>query len=287
MKYIKTRDLTREQWLQLRTEGIGGSDVSAILGLNQWRSPYQVWAEKTHRIEPGGSDNEFIHWGNVMEPILAKEFAQVTGKRVYSPNREYIHPEFDFLRANIDRDIEKEPGFLEIKTATEYKSSEWADGEVPAPYLLQVQHYMNVLDRPYVYFAYLIGGHHFDYLRVDRNQDLINAFTPKIIDWWRTYVEGDQEPPVDGSASTTDTLKAMYPNGQDEGIVLSGTLNHRLSERFLLKNQGKELDSAVATIDNEIRQLMGPATLAENDQYKITYRENKRGTRVLRVKEKE
>lgn len=285
IKFIKTTNLSREEWLQLRTKGIGGSDISAILGLNQWRSPFQVWAEKTGRIEPGGSDSEFIHWGNIMEPVLANEFQNQTGKKVFRPNKEFIHRDYDFLRANIDRDIEKEPGFLEIKTATEYKNSEWLDDEVPAPYLLQVQHYMNVLERPYVYFCALIGGHKLVIKRVDRDDELINAFTPKLVDWWQTYVVADKQPPVDGTQSTTDTLKQLYGDDTGETVALPGSFNSLLEKRQTLKNYSKELNIETAEIDNKIRQFIGNNSEATNDYYTITYRTSKKGNRTLRIKE--
>ena len=279
--------MSRLDWLKLRTQGIGGSDVSAILGMNNWRSPYQVWAEKTGRlILDDTEDNEFIHWGNIMEPILAKEFEDQTGKKVFRPNKEFIHPKYDFLRANIDRDIAKEPGFLEIKTAMEYKSSEWDGDEVPVPYILQVQHYMNVLNRPYVYFCALIGGHKTVIKEVERDQELIDTFTPKLVDWWQEYVVADKKPPVDGSNSTTQTLRELFKTDDGETIKLTESLNGQLRIRKQLKQSGDELSSQVSLIDNQIREAMGTASEAENDSFKITYRANKKGTRILRIKEK-
>jgi putative phage-type endonuclease len=287
MKFIKTTNMSRLEWLKLRTQGIGGSDVSAILGMNNWRSPYQVWAEKTGRlILDDTEDNEFIHWGNIMEPILAKEFEDQTGKKVFRPNKEFIHPKYDFLRANIDRDIAKEPGFLEIKTAMEYKSSEWDGDEVPVPYILQVQHYMNVLNRPYVYFCALIGGHKTVIKEVERDQELIDTFTPKLVDWWQEYVVADKKPPVDGSNSTTQTLRELFKTDDGETIKLTESLNGQLRIRKQLKQSGDELSSQVSLIDNQIREAMGTASEAENDSFKITYRANKKGTRILKIKEK-
>ncbi|WP_125767343.1 YqaJ viral recombinase family nuclease [Lapidilactobacillus wuchangensis] len=287
MKFIRTTNMSRLDWLKLRTQGIGGSDVSAILGMNNWRSPYQVWAEKTGRlILDDTEDNEFIHWGNIMEPILAKEFEDQTGKKVFRPNKEFIHPKYDFLRANIDRDIAKEPGFLEIKTAMEYKSSEWDGDEVPVPYILQVQHYMNVLNRPYVYFCALIGGHKTVIKEVERDQELIDTFTPKLVDWWQEYVVADKKPPVDGSNSTTQTLRELFKTDDGETIKLTESLNGQLRIRKQLKQSGDELSSQVSLIDNQIREAMGTASEAENDSFKITYRANKKGTRILRIKEK-
>ena len=43
-------ELTREEWLARRRSGIGGSDVAAVLGLSPWKSPRQVWLDKTTDI---------------------------------------------------------------------------------------------------------------------------------------------------------------------------------------------------------------------------------------------
>ena len=50
MQKISTRGMSREEWLEERKKSLGGSDMGAVLGLNRYRSPYTVWAEKTGRI---------------------------------------------------------------------------------------------------------------------------------------------------------------------------------------------------------------------------------------------
>lgn len=278
--------LTRLEWLQSRTKGIGGSDVAAVLGMSPWRSPYTVWADKTGRTKITDQGNEFTHWGTIMEPILAKEFQAQTGKKVYRQNKTFYDPERPFLRADIDRDVAGEPGFLEIKTAMEYKSSEWADDQVPVPYQLQVQHYMYVLNRPYVYFAYLIGGHRFGYKRVDRDQEAIDTVEPLLIDWWNKYVVADVPPDVDGSPSTTDTLRALYPEDTGEIVELDSAFDTLLTNRENLKANEKETATAVAEIDNKLRRAIGEATAGETAKYLITNKTSKRGARTLRIKRK-
>ena len=45
-KKIPTKDLTRLEWLELRREGIGGSDASVVMGENPYRSILQLWKRK-------------------------------------------------------------------------------------------------------------------------------------------------------------------------------------------------------------------------------------------------
>lgn len=74
---VKTGNLTREEWLKWRTKGIGGSEVSVIAGLNKFRSVFQLWLEKTGQTIPEESENKFTHFGNVVEPIVKKEFCSL------------------------------------------------------------------------------------------------------------------------------------------------------------------------------------------------------------------
>ncbi|MDC4184533.1 YqaJ viral recombinase family protein [Loigolactobacillus coryniformis] len=282
---ISTRGFTREQWLKNRRGGIGGSDVAAILGMSPWRSPYQVWADKTGQLPVSDSGNEFTHWGDIMEPILANEFAATTGKKVYRQNKTYCHPKYDFLRANIDRDIAGEPGFLEIKTAMEYKSSEWAEDEIPAAYLLQVQHYMNVLDRPYCYFATLVGGHHFMVKKVERDQAVIDQVQGMLVDWWQKHIIAGEPPVIDGSDSTKQTLQMLYPDSEAKEVSLPPTFNQLLKKRTEAKEQIAGWQDQVSLVDNQLRAAMADNDTAHVGHYKITYKTTKRGNRVLRIKE--
>lgn len=285
-KYISTAKFDHDEWLEFRRQGIGGSDVAAILGMSPWRSPYSVWAEKTGRLSIEDAGNEFTHWGTIMEPILAKEFEAVTGKKVYRQNKTFYRPDHGFLRANIDRDVVGEPGFLEIKTAMEYKSSEWDGDSIPVPYQLQVQHYMYVLDRPYVYVAYLIGGHHFSWKRVERDQGSIDTFESLLIDWWNKHVVHDEEPDVDGDAATTAALKSLYPDEDGEVIELGHDINQLLRNRDELSISVKSSTASIDAISNRIRQEMKSSSAAETEDFKITNHANKRGTRVLRITKK-
>lgn len=285
-KVEMTDKMSRYQWLEHRRKGIGGSDVSAILGFNSWRSPFEVWADKTGRLPIDDSGNEFTHWGNIMEPILAKEFQQQTGKKVYRQNKTFVDPECDFLRADIDRDIVGEPGFLEIKTAMEFKSSEWSDEEIPPAYLLQVQHYMMVLNRPYCYFATLIGGHRFITKRVERDDDLIATMRPQLVDWWEQHIVNDVPPEIDGSDSTTDVLKQLHHKTEGQPIILGDELDRSLIERQHLKEGLKTYNNDIKITENKVRAAMLATEIGTSEHFIVTNRLTKKGNRVLRIKER-
>ena len=79
---VKTAGMGREEWLRWRTKGIGGSDVSVIAGVNPFRSIFQLWLEKTGQVEPEETENDNTHFGNVLEPVVKREFSKRTGLKV-------------------------------------------------------------------------------------------------------------------------------------------------------------------------------------------------------------
>ncbi len=78
---VSTKDMSREEWLYWRNKGIGGSDASVICGINKYKSPSELWMEKTGMIEPEEA-GEAAYWGTIMEPIIRKEFTKVSGFEV-------------------------------------------------------------------------------------------------------------------------------------------------------------------------------------------------------------
>lgn len=99
--------MTNEQraaWLEGRRTGIGGSDVAAVLGLNPWKTPLDVWNDKLGLSEDKGM-TEPAYWGTVLEDTVAKEFQLRTGKKVQKVSHQFADPETPWAIANIDRAI--------------------------------------------------------------------------------------------------------------------------------------------------------------------------------------
>ena len=140
---VKTADLPREEWLKYRTQGIGGSDVSIIAGINPFRSAHQLWLEKTGQTEPEETESEYAHFGTLLEPVVRKEFTRRTGIRVRQKHMLLQSEEYPFMFADLDGVINEggQMAIFEAKTASQYRAELWEE-EVPAGYILQVQHYM-------------------------------------------------------------------------------------------------------------------------------------------------
>src|SRR5690625_1924567 len=155
MGQVLTLGMSREEWLRERKTGIGGSDAAAVLGFSPWVSPFELYIDKTsEHVEE--IDNEAIHWGNVLEDVVAEEFTRRTGKKVRRRNQTFRHKEHEFMIANIDRDVVGERALLECKTTNAFNLDAWDGEQIPPAYICQLQHYMSVLDYEKAYIAVLI-----------------------------------------------------------------------------------------------------------------------------------
>lgn len=113
---IDTSNMSHKEWLQVRKESIGGSDVATALGLSKYKSPYMLWLDKTGRFDFSGS-SPVTDFGNLWEPFAREHFQTVTGLDVTVDNTMYYHSDYKMLSANIDGRIQSPngDGVLEIK----------------------------------------------------------------------------------------------------------------------------------------------------------------------------
>ena len=200
-----------KKWLAARREGIGGSDASIIVGLNRWKSPFQLWLEKTGKAEAEDlSGNEYVYWGKVLEEAIANRFCELTGKKVQRRGLLQMD-DYPYIRASVDRMVVGENAGLECKTCNGFSAKEWEDDEVPAAYYVQCQHYMMVTGCERWYIAVLIGGNHFVWKEIPRNDDEIDILLQAEIDFWHKVEEGIM-PEVDGSDSRSIWLYRILPS---------------------------------------------------------------------------
>ena len=99
---ISKAGLSREQWLDLRHTGVGGSDVGAIMGFNPWAGILDIYLDKLNKL-PQNEENEYMYWGNILEDIVAKEFSKRTGKKVRNSNFMFRSEEYPWMVADVDR----------------------------------------------------------------------------------------------------------------------------------------------------------------------------------------
>lgn len=188
-KFIVIENGNREEWLSARRYGIGGSDASAIVGLNPYKSNIELFEEKTgRRIAPDISDKPYVRYGNDAEPLIRSLFAldYLEYEVIYHENRILRSREYPFLQASLDGELVDEngrKGILEIKTTNILQSMQyerWKD-RIPDNYYIQVLHYLLVTGYEFV----VLCAH----LRSDWGQDRRTTVKHYFIE--RSEVEDD------------------------------------------------------------------------------------------------
>ncbi|WP_436875356.1 YqaJ viral recombinase family protein [Mammaliicoccus sciuri] len=283
---VSTKNMSRQEWLKLRQTGIGGSDAGTILGINKWKSPIQLYFEKTQPELKQEIDNEYIYWGNVLEDVVAKEFTERTGKKVRKVNKMFRHPKYNFMLANIDRAVVGEKAVLECKTTSEYNKEAWKEDEIPDSYIAQVQHYMAVTGYEKGYIAVLIGGNKFIWKEIERDEELINIIIQEEKYFWENYILGDDIPPVDGSVATTEFMKFKYQDSVDTQAVLDENDEMIIKALNQIKEEEKELKEQKAKYENQIKNKLGENHFGISQNYQVLWKPQK-SSRFDRKKFKE
>ncbi len=184
-KLVSTLNLSHEEWLKYRKQGLGGSDAGAICGLNPYASPMSVYYDKI-REDTEETDNEAMRQGRELEDYVARRFMEATGKRVRRANAIFQSEAHPFMLSNVDRMVAGERAGLECKTANSYQLARWKDGAIPAHYLIQCFHYMAVTGSDAWYLAVVILGREFQYRKILRDDEMIENLIQ--IEWSRGEV---------------------------------------------------------------------------------------------------
>lgn len=281
---LKTIDMSREEWLEERKKSLGGSDMGAVLGLNKWRSPFAVWAEKTGRL-PETEDNEAMRQGRDLEGYVAQRFEEKSGKRVQMMNYILRSDDAPHLHANIDRRIVGEKSGLECKTASALNMKVYQGGEFPESYYAQCVTYLAVTGWERWYLAALVLNKAFFAYQVTTvpddecpewcessvyvSPDELAALKRCAKDFWETYIDTDTAPPPDGAESTTEAIESIYSESGGE-VELFGR-SALLEEYFALAEEGKRRAQEIERIKQQLLLDMGEAERGSCGRYTVSH----------------
>lgn len=270
-KLCSTKDMPREEWLAWRRGGIGGSDAAVIVGLNPYRSRLELYADKLG-LMPEREDSEAMRIGRDLEAYVADRWAEATGKKYRRTNFMYCHDRYDFIRANVDREVIGEKAGLECKTTSVYNKSDFENGEIPLSYYCQCQHYMAVVGYERMYLAVLVLGKAFYHFVIERSEEEINTLLENEVEFWRQYVENRLPPEPDGSESAAAAIRAMQgESSRPEGFKLMMQYENDLAHLNALNGQIKALQREAEGIKQALMLALEEAESGESEQYRISY----------------
>ena len=269
-KLISTLNIDKESWLKYRKQGIGGSDAGAVCGLNPYRTAIQVYYDKTSdSIED--VDNEAMRQGRELEEYVARRFSEASGKKVRRANAMFYDEKNPFMLADVDRMIVGENAGLECKTASPYSEEKWRDDKIPLSYQLQCYHYMSVCNADAWYIAVLIYGRDFKYYRIERDDEVIENLIRIEKEFWNEYVLKQVIPDPDGSKTADVAIAERFKESKSITIPLTG-FDERLERRQELLSLLEKIETEKRQIDQELKLYLGDAEIAENEHYRISWK---------------
>ena len=258
----KLENLTREEWLELRRTGIGGSDCAAALGLSKWQSQLGLWLDKMGQGKTT-EETESMYFGTLFEPVLLNEFSRRTGKKAESCPFMFQSVEYPFMLADLDGIVREPDGstsIIEIKTANAFAVNDWVDG-VPVQYYLQVQHYMATVDLNKTYLCVLLGGNEFQIHTIEKDTETINNIIALEHDFWQKVVTKTQ-PEVD--AQSGEALNTMYPEANNTSVMLSDEADSIIDDYINLKAIEDDLKAKKAELENKLKSMLGHAEMGKS-----------------------
>jgi len=246
-----------------RSKYIGGSDIGAILGLSRFKSPLEVWMEKTGK-ETKRLDSLPLRFGSFAESFVASEYARSTGFELIHDESIYIHPQHSFMSAHVDRFVLEDGSpsptrILECKTANPFTSGDWGEvgsDEVPMSYLCQCIWYMAITNINKVDLAVLFGNSDFRIYEISRNLELETVILQKANHFWTDYVLKDIAPPAQSEAD----CQALFSKGDPAKSVEAKVQTLELTQRLKLLNSEIDIrEEEISSIKQNIMNQMGEA----------------------------
>lgn len=272
-----------------RKQYIGGSDIAAVMGVSRWKTPLQLWAEKTGAVEADDlSNNQAVQLGIELEEFCAKKFEKETGMKVRRAPQRYTHKEYPFMACQVDRLVTGTDELLEVKTCSAWKEREWAGEDIPIEYILQVSWQLMVTGRKVGHICVLIGGQKFIYKKIEADQGMFDKMIESAKSFWK-MVE-DRIPPV-AEAADNSFMVELYPTANDQIKEASETISEAIGLLQQTKAQIIEMEKTKDALESQIKEVIGSNAGIKTPEFTVkwinvkgsTFTVTKKDGRMLKV----
>lgn len=305
----RTDDTERTQWLESRTNSIGGSEIGSIAGYNKYGSALTVFNDK---LGLGKKFEGNIHtlFGNRMEPVIREwiqeDFERDTKIKLNTYEYPYmmVDKEIEYFSANIDgigileedytywenRDTAEikfipagEMFGLEIKTGSEFLKKMWAGEELPSSYYCQCQWYMGVTGLKYFLIIYLLGKE-VKWKVIPRHDGDIKALRQIGKEFWENHILTEIPPDPTGNTKETEDINYQQKLSDDSEINIT---DGKLIQYRAVSDNIKELETKKEQLKQEIFLQMGNNKKGKDGVFKISrfeVKKDKLDTKTLKEK---
>jgi len=250
--------VNKQEWLEERKTYIGGSDLGSILGINNFRTELDVYFEKTAEGIAEDTAGEAAYWGNVLEDVVAQEYAKRTGFKIEKPAGLIRHSEYPFIACNLDYWVIDDQGnshILECKTANQMKVTCWGEegtDQIPESYLYQVAYYAAITGVNRVDIAVLIGGQDFRIYRYDKDEVKESQLIRAAKKFWNNHVLAGVPP----KPRTQEDAAKLYPKANGLEVRANDTILEKVCVLQDLKAREKTISEEIKGLQLCIKDYM-------------------------------
>lgn len=252
------------EWLQLRKQGIGGSDAPGILGESKYENatPYQIYLEKL-----GLTDSKVIEdyqrRGHILEPAVLQWYREESKYDAQPVQAIYRSKEFPWMQFTPDADIEGHDINVQVKTSRLY--SAWGDehtDEIPLEIIIQSQHEMVVTGDPVTHIPVLLPSLEFRLFVVEADDAIQQSIIQAEHDFWHLNILQCVEP--DATSSEDINIKFRSAHG---GIakIFAMTDIVKWEELKSCRERKKFYEGREEELKNHFKLIMGENSTLENE----------------------
>lgn len=278
--------LTVEQ-KEIRRKGLGATDCAVVMGLSQYKTPYELWLEKTGRQEPTAILNDDrLHLRHAHEETISREYMRRKNVKLRRVNQTVFHKRLPFMLCNLDRVIIGQRKIIECKSSSGFMRGYWGEtgsDEAPIEYLLQVQHQMACAEYEDSDIAALIDIDDYRIFPTPRNEKIIKKIEDACERFWVDHVLADVPP----APTTRGDLKLMYPINNGDFIELTDSIDANLLILQNKKDDIKQITSEKEDLEKTIIEFISDKDgIKQGDKIIATFQANKAGNRTLLIKKR-
>lgn len=259
MKPVILKPKDRAEWLELRKNGIGASEVASVVGISPWTTPFALFLQKSGQLPPI-EENNAMHMGRLLEGVVVQLWEEQTGfKAVKASAKDIIYqdPEHPWRIVTPDRiAYEVNPGTgKKQKVLVEAKTSSMSfDPEnLPTYYVAQCQYQMLVTGVHVCYLCWLTAGRDFGYARIEYDSEFAGWLAEEVDKFWNENVLGGKEP----DAIAVSDLAVKVPRSTPEKAIEAD--EQALDQLNVLREKKAMYDALgdeIADLTNSLKMYM-------------------------------
>jgi putative phage-type endonuclease len=265
---------TDEEWLKIRQQGIGGSDVAILLGASTYKTLLELWHEKRNNLQsfPEPEFNIAAERGRALESFILKVYEYITGSTIDKIDGVLRSKEYPFMQASLDGYVKDKNIIVDAKSINANAAKGWGEFDteaVPVSYYLQMQHYMIVTGFKEAHLAaWFTAYDKLEIYPIIADTSIQQQIIDRVKDFWASI--NNNIPPA--PAEARDIL-ITYPKSNGKAIEINPVIKCKYQQLLVTKKERQKLEKEEIELQKEIKLFLGnDEILTDGDNTLITWK---------------